>query len=261
MTIGIDEYGDLSSPIHRIDPRFKLIGFLVVIFAYAYVRDLRMLAAMAAFTIAVFAFSRLPFSFWLKRMRYPSFFLVVLVVILILFSSGDVVASLGPMDFHKDGLLTALLIAVRFLSILTMGIVLFGTGPFLRTIKAMRALYLPALLADMVLLTFRYLSELGDDLRRMRTAMKLRGFKNKRLSLRGLRTLAWMGGSLLVHSYERSDTVYKAMILRGYGNQPHPRHEFKSTLYDWCFFIAFLAVAGGFVAGDILLGHQLTTLI
>ncbi|MFC1950960.1 cobalt ECF transporter T component CbiQ [Chloroflexota bacterium] len=257
---GIDEHGDLKSPIHRIDPRFKLIGFLAVIFAYAYVRDLRMLAAMAAFTIATYAVSKLPFSFWLKRMRYPSFFLIVLVIILILFSKGDVVASLGPMDFHKDGLLTALLIAVRFISILTLGMVLFGTAPFMRTIKAMRALYLPALLADMIMLTFRYLNELGDDLRRMRTAMKMRGFKNKRFSLRGLRTLAWMGGSLLAHSYERSDTVYKAMILRGYGNAPHPKHEFKSTAYDWGFLVVFLAVTAGFVAGDITLGHQLTTL-
>ena len=256
---GIDEHGGLNSPVHRIDPRFKLIGFLAVIFAYAYVRDLRMLAAMAVFTIATYAVSRLPLSFWLKRMRYPSFFLVVLVIILILFSKGDVAASLGPMDFRKDGLLTALLIAVRFVSILTLGIVLFGTAPFLRTVKAMRALYLPAILADMVLLTFRYINELGDDLRRMRTAMKMRGFRAKHFSIRGLRTLAWVGGSLLVHSYERSDTVYKAMILRGYGNMPHPKEEFKSSFSDWIFLVVFLAVAAGFVAGDVLLGHQTAT--
>jgi len=253
---GIDQHGDLRSPVHRVDARFKLIGFLAVIFAYAYVRDLRMLAAMAVFTIAVYAVSRLPVGFWLKRMRYPSAFLIVLVIILILFSKGEVVASLGPMDFHKDGLLTALLIAVRFVSILTLGMVLFGTAPFMKAIRAMRALYLPALLADMTMLTFRYLNELGDDLRRMRIAMKMRGFRNKRLSLRGLRTLAWMGGSLLVHSYERSDTVYKAMILRGYGNTPRPKEEFKSTLYDWSLLIIFLAAAVGFVVGDVLLGHE-----
>ena len=85
---GIDEYGGLKSPIHRIDPRLKLIGFLAVIFAFAYVRDLRMLAAMVVFTVVVYAFSKLPFTFWLKRLRYPSVFLIVLVIILILFSKG-----------------------------------------------------------------------------------------------------------------------------------------------------------------------------
>jgi cobalt/nickel transport system permease protein len=166
------------------------------------------------------------------------------------------VVSLGPFDLHEDGLFSALLIAIRFVSILTVVLVLFGSAPFLKTIKAMRALYLPALLADMILLTFRYLNELGDDLRRMRTSMKLRGFRSKHFSIRGLRTLAWVGGSLLVHSYERSDTVYKAMILRGYGNTPRPKEEFKSTLYDWSLFIIFLAVAVGFVVGDVLLDHE-----
>lgn len=257
---GIDKHSDRTSPIQRWDVRLKLIGFLVLAFALAYVRDLRMLIAMLALTISIYAVSRLPFTYWLKRMRYPSVFLLVIVLILILLSEGDVVSSFGPFDLHRDGLFSALLIAVRFTSMLTVVLVLFGSAPFMKTIKAMRALYLPSLLADMIMLTFRYLSELGDDLRRMRTAMKMRGFRNKRLSLRGLRMLAWMGGSLLVHSYERSDTVYKAMILRGYGHAPHPKHEFESTSYDWIMLIAFLTVAVGFVVGDILLGHQLTTL-
>ena len=192
-------------------------------------------------------------------MRYPSVFLLAIVIILILMSEGDVVASLGPFDLHEDGLYSALLIAIRFVSILTVVLVLFGSSPFLKTIKAMRALRLPAILADMVLLTFRYLNELGDDLRRMRVSMRMRGFRSKHFSIRGLRTLAWVGGSLLVHSYERADTVYKAMILRGYGNTPRPKAEFKSTLGDWLAFAALLAIAAGFVVGDLLLGHQTAT--
>lgn len=256
---GIDEHSDRASPVQRWDVRLKLIGFMALAFVFAYVRDLRVLAAMLAVTVTIYAVSRLPFIYWLKRMRYPSVFLLVIVVILILLSEGDVVARMGPFDLHKDGLFSALLIAIRFVSILTIVLVLFGSAPFLKTIKAMRALYLPSLLADMILLTFRYLNELGDDLRRMRVAMKMRGFRARHFSIRGLRTLAWVGGSLLVHSYERSDTVYKAMILRGYGNTPHPKHEFKAGLYDWGLLIAFLSVAAGFVVGDILLGHEVTT--
>ena len=89
--------------------------------------------------------------------------------------------------------------------------------------------------------------------------MKMRGFRSKHFSIRGLRTLAWVGGSLLVHSYERADTVYKAMILRGYGNTPRLRQEFKSTFGDWLALIALLAIAAGFVVGDLLLGHQTAT--
>jgi len=256
---GIDEYSDRASLIQKWDVRLKLIGFLVLAFAFAYVRDLRMLIAMLAVAAAIHAVSRLPFTFWLKRMRYPSLFLLVIVVILILLSEGEVVASLGPFNLHKEGLYSALLIAIRFVSILTVVLVLFGTSPFLKTIKAMRALRLPAILADMVLLTFRYLNELGDDLRRMRVSMKMRGFRSRHFSIRGLRTLAWVGGSLLVHSYERADTVYKAMILRGYGNTPRLKQEFKSTFGDWLALAALLAIAAGFVVGDLMLGHEVST--
>jgi cobalt/nickel transport system permease protein len=256
---GIDEHSDRASLIQKWDVRLKLMGFLLLAFAFAYVRDLRMLVAMLTVTAAIYAVSRLPVTYWLKRMRYPSLFLLAIVLILILLSDGDVAASLGPFDLHEDGLFSALLIAIRFVSILTLVLVLFGTSPFLKTIKAMRALRLPAILADMALLTFRYLNELGDDLRRMRVSMKMRGFKSKHLSIRGLRTLAWVGGSLLVHSYERADTVYKAMILRGYGNTPRLKQEFKSTFGDWLALAALLAIAAGFVAGDLLLGHQTAT--
>jgi len=145
------------------------------------------------------------------------------------------------------------LIAIRFLCILTVGLVMFGTGPFLTTLKAMRALGLPAILTDMALLAFRYLHEIGDYLHRMETAMKLRGFRGRRLSWRGLKVLAWLGGSILVRSYERSEWVYKAMIVRGYGHARPPEDEFRADTTDILALLGIILVAAGFVVGDILL--------
>ena len=65
-----------------------------------------------------------------------------------------------PLDFSAFP--TVLLIATRFLCILTVGLVMFGTGSFLGTLKAMRALGLPAILTDMALLAFRYLHEIWE---------------------------------------------------------------------------------------------------
>jgi cobalt/nickel transport system permease protein len=116
-------------------------------------------------------------------------------------------------------MLDLLLIAVKFLCILTLGLVLFGSAPFLTSIKAMRALRLSPILADMMLLTYRYIFEIGHDLKKMETSMRLRNFRAGRFSLRGINTLAFVSGTLLIRSYERSERIYKAMILRGYGYQ------------------------------------------
>jgi len=261
MKIELDEYASLDSPLHHWEPRYKLIGLMALIFAFSFVRDLRMLLAMVVATVVIYIISRLPVSFILKRLRYPSFFLLVVVLILPFLSGQTIIMSIGPLDVRQEGLITVFLIAIRFLSILTIGLILFGTAPFLTTIKAMRALGLPAILADMILLTFRYLHEIGSDLQRMQTSMKLRGFHQRRFSLRDLRIPAWLSGSILVHSYEQSEWVYKAMILRGYGHIQHPRDEFQTHARDVITLGIFLLIAAGFVIGDILYGHGSAALL
>ena len=255
MKPAFDEYAHLDTPLHRWDPRFKLISLMMLIFAFAFVGDLRMLPAMVVVTCAVFIISRLPASFMATRLRYPSFFLLVLVLVLPFISGHTVVMSIGPLDIRQEGLISVLLIATKFLCILTIGLVIFSTAPFLTTIKAMRALGLPAILTDMILLAFRYLYEIGDDLQRMSTSMKLRGFRANRFSIRGLGILASLGGSILVRSYERSEWVYKAMLLRGYGHAAHPKGEFRACSRDIIALVVTLLIAAAFITGGILFGH------
>ncbi|MGB3128425.1 MAG: CbiQ family ECF transporter T component, partial [Dehalococcoidia bacterium] len=122
---------------------------MALIFAFSFVQDLRMLPAMVLVTALVYGISRLPVSFMLSRLRYPSFFLLAVVVLLPFLSGQTVVASIGPLDLRQEGLVAVLLIATRFLCILTVGLVMFGTASFLTTLKAMRSLGLPAILTDM----------------------------------------------------------------------------------------------------------------
>ena len=261
MKLGLDEYINLDSPFHRWEARYKLIGLITLIFAFSFVRDLRMLLAMVGVTIVIYVISKLPASFILSRLRFPSFFLLALVLTLPFLSGQTAVLSIGPLDMHREGLLSVLLITTRFISILTIALVLFATTPLLTTIKAMRALGLPGIMADMALLALRYIQEIGQDLKKMQTSMRLRGFRKRRLSIYGLRTLAWLGGSILVHSYERSEWVYKAMILRGYGHAPHPRAEFQAYHRDMVTLGIILMIAAGFITGDILLGHETVALL
>jgi len=261
MKLRIDEYTNLNSPFHRWDARYKLIGLMTLIFAFSFVRDLRMLPAMAAVTATIYVISKLPLPFMLRRLRYPSFFLLAVVLTLPLLSGQTIIMSIGPIDLRQEGLLAALLIATRFLCIVTIGLVLFSTTPLLNNIKAMRALGLPAIMADMAFLAFRYLQEIGQDLSRMQTSMRLRGFHKRRFSARGLRILAWLSGSILVHNYERSEWVYKAMILRGYGHAPHPQGEFQTRHRDVGAPCASILIAAAFIGGDIFLRHQCAPLL
>ncbi len=261
MKLGIDEYASLNSPLHRWDARYKLVGLIILVFAFSFIRDLRLLLAMVLVTAVIYIISGLPARFILRWLRFPSFIILMIVLTLPFLSGEQVIASLGPLALHQEGLLAALLIAVRFVCIVTVGITLLGTTPLLNSIKAMRALGLPLIIADMALLTFRYLNELGQDLSRMLTSMRLRGFRQRSLSPARLKTFAWLSGSLLVRSYERSEWVYRAMILRGYGQSSRPQEEFKASLRDALILGAIVLTAAALVAGDILLGHNIAAIL
>ncbi len=252
MKLALDEYAHLDSPLHHWEPRCRLIAFVALIFAFSFVRDLRLLPAMLAASVALYALSRLPVSFLLTRLRFPGFFLLMMAVLLPFLSGQTVIARLGPLALRQEGCLALLLIVVRFACILTAGLILFGTAPFLTTIKAMRSLGLPPILADMTLFSYRYIYEIGDDLETMETAMGLRGFRPRRASGRALGVLASLAGSILVRSYEQSERVYRAMTLRGYGRSPRRHDEFQTRPRDVMALVVFLLVAAGFVIAEIL---------
>lgn len=247
MGHGIDEYAALDSPIHRWDPRLKLVGLLALAFAFAFVEDLRILPAMLAVALGLAAVSRLPWRFVWTRLRYPGFFIALLGFILPLLSGDTVLANVGPLALRLEGSLDFVLIAGRFASIVTVALVIFGTAPVLTSIKAMRTLGLPPILADMTLISYRYLYELGNDLAKMQRATRLRGFRARRLDRRALGTLASLAGSLLVRSHERSERIYHAMVLRGYGQETRAHHDFRAGAGDVIALCGTVVLATGFV--------------
>ncbi len=225
MRLSLDRYAYLNSPIHRWQQKYKLIGLISLILAFSFVQKMSLLPIIIVITTIIFYLSSLPLSFLLSRLRYPGWFILALVILLPFVAGDTIIFSWGWLSLKEEGCWQSILISVRFFCILTVSLVLFGTAPFLSSIKAMRSLGVPQIIVDMTLLAYRYLEELGNMLKTMQRAIRLRGFQYQQFSRRNLRILAQLTGSLLVRSYERSTRVYQAMILRGYG--------YKFANYQW----------------------------
>ncbi|MBE9115898.1 cobalt ECF transporter T component CbiQ [Lusitaniella coriacea LEGE 07157] len=264
MKLNLDRYADLSSPIHRWEMRSKFVGLLALIFAFAFVQKLVLLPAMIFVTVLLFVLSRLPLSFLLNRLRYPGLFIAGVVMFLPFLGGETILFHLGGIAVKEEGCLAVLLIVTRFVCILTVSLILFGTAPFLSSIKALRSLGLPGVIADMLLLTYRYLEQLGETLGTMQRAMQLRGFRRDlkrdlpsavRGNRRNLSQLAGLAGSLLTRSYEQSERVYHAMLLRGYGHSrqtPKPLlNQHNTTSFVGLGLILF--VAASFAIAEIFL--------
>lgn len=247
MKLALDRYAYLSSPIHSWQQEYKLVGLLGLIFAFSFVQSLALLPIIIVIAATFFILSRLPFSYLISRLRYPGWFILA-VVFLIPFTVGQTTLwQWGWLEFKLEGSQTALLIVVRFFCILTLSLVLFGTAPFINSIKALRSLGLPKAIVDMTLLSYRYLEELGETLNTMQKAIQLRGFNRHKLNRRYLQVIASLVGSLFVRSYERSNRIYHAMILRGYGNNYNlpnvPKKKRQGNSYNFWATVACLVMA------------------
>ena len=254
MNLGIDDYAYLDSPLHRWDARYKLVGLGSLIFGFAFVQDLRLLPFMLLVTLFIFWLSHIPFAYLASRLRYPGIFLLTIAIVLPISSGQTVLLDLGLVTVRQEGLLAMSLVVTKFICILTLSIVLFGTAPFLKSIKAIQAMGLPSILADMTLLSYRYIFEIGGDLQQMQTAMRLRGFQLKGYDRHSLTQMAAMAGTMLIRSYEQSERVYHAMALRGYGHAPPSTlvRDFHAVPADALMMLATGAVALIFFSVEIL---------
>ncbi len=241
IVTSIEAFRHIRSPFHHMDVRLKLIGLFLLLFSFAFVTQLVLLPVIFILSLTFVLISRLPLMFVVSRLKIPAALFVVIAVMVLLFSAGEPMWTWSIFSITYEGVASFLLLSIRFVSILLLVIVLFGTSSFHDILRAMSSLGLPSILADMTTFTYRYIHELSLDMQRMRMAVNMRGFKG------GIRhtlpVMASLSGTLLFRSYEQSERVYQAMCLRGYGQVEGRKPLFLTKRIDYLWFCLFVFIA------------------
>lgn len=131
LRVSIGQYYSVDSPVHRLDPRVKLVTTLVYMASCLAVTGPAPLALAAAAVLAATATARVPLGRLLGRARPLAVFLALTALInLLSIRTGSVVWVCGPLAIHTGGVETALLYTVRFALLLLAGsLLLFTTTP------------------------------------------------------------------------------------------------------------------------------------
>lgn len=217
----IDAAADRPSTFHDWDPRIKILALLAYIFCVSSIQHISIAAAALVLSIMSLPVAHVPLLQPARRLAAMAGFLTMLALILPLTAVAKpednfvVFEHLEFLRFNLRGLLLALLIALKATAIALMMDPLLGTSPLSTTIQALRSLGIPSSLCTMLLLTHRYIFVFHQEARRMACGMRVRGFY-KGTNLNTLRTLGNYIGMLLVHSFERTQRVYEAMLSRGF---------------------------------------------
>lgn len=215
----LDEYSGLESPVHRLDPRAKLVG-LVVLVVVCVTTPPNQYAAFAAYLgleAALLALSRLPWRHVLKRLLVVLPFILVVAAFVPFFSRGGGSYNLGPVRVSGHGLLVLWNVAIKSTVSVLAVIILSSTTPFPDLLRGMEKLRVPRLLTSLLSFTYRYVFVLVDEAQRMRRARDSRGWSGKWIWQ--ARVVGHMIAALFLRSYERGERVYAAMLARGYGGE------------------------------------------
>jgi len=225
--------------LREADPRVKILlalGYAVIV---AVTYHFRLLAAAALFAVGCLWGSGLSPSYMGRRLAVVNLFLILVLVTLPFTTPGPCLLSLGPLKASTTGGLLTLLIFLKSNLIVLTTTALLSSSPVFALAHALHHLRVPDKLVQLLFFTFRYLHVIEREFYRLKEAALLRGFVPK-TNLFTYRTIAYLVGSLLVRSYDRSQRVYEAMLCRGFsGTFPVYRH------FSWHRRDLFLALFGG----------------
>ncbi len=111
--ITIGQYYQTDSPLHKMDPRVKLVGtmlYIVSLFLFSKAAPY-MLAVL--FLAAVIKVSKVPFGFMVRGLKTIVYLLLITAGFNLFLTQGEVIVKFWIFTITKEGLKNAIFIAVR----------------------------------------------------------------------------------------------------------------------------------------------------
>lgn len=214
---------------HSLDARAKIVGVLSLTIATALLTDPLLILGSFAFAIALACVSGAN-----PRLLMKSYALSMPVV---------AAASLSMLLLSGPGPALAML-ARTSACIVPLLVLAAGTESF-DLFRGLRNLKVPAIMTTLIMLTHRFVLLFVEELDRMRTARRARGFMGGRnlLDRYGLHILSSTAGMMLVRADLRAGRVYDGMRSRGFQRDLIRGTARRIGLLDFAFASGFASFA------------------
>ena len=209
----MDELAAADSPVHRLNPLCKLlvtVFYIVTVVSYPKY-DLSGLVVMVLYPVVLFQAAEIPVSLCFRELR---------VVLPLVCAVGLVNPFLDHTPLLRLGALTITGGVVSMVTLMLKGVfslmasfLLIATTSIDTLCAALRTLHVPDILTTLLLLTYRYIGVMLEEVSIMTEAYALRAPEQK-----GIHISAWGSflGQLLLRSMDRAEALYHSMLLRGF---------------------------------------------
>ena len=252
----MDELAAADSPVHRLNPLCKL---LVTVFYIAAVvsfpkYDLSALVVMVLYPVLLFQAAGIPVGLCFHKLRIvlP---LVCAVGLVNPFLDHTPLTQMGGFVI-TGGMVSMVTLMLKGVFSLMASFLLIATTSIDTLCAALRTLHVPDLLTTLLLLTYRYIGVMLEEVSIMTEAYSLRAPGQK-----GIHISAWGSflGQLLLRSMDRAEALYHSMLLRGFRGEYYyaevPKCGVSSVVFTIVCCMAFLCAR--WVNLPVLLGSLL----
>ncbi len=257
----LGQYLPGNSPIHKLDPRIKLVLTLVFMISIFFVDSFRGYGIYALAILLIMKIGGIPFIRVLKGLKPVFVLLIIAGLINMLSHPGRVIFTMGPLKITEEGLIQALFIDIRIILLVIGSTILsLTTDPLSMTdgleslMSPLKKINFPANeLAMMISIALRFIPTLFEEANKIMKAQKARGadFDSGGFLSRA-KAMVPLLVPLFLNSIERADELGIAMEARCYRGgkgrtRLNPLQMRKSDVATFIFASAFIVVVGHFL--------------
>ena len=234
----MDALAEACSPLHTLCPLAKLFSTILYIAAVVSFGkyDLAGLAPLLLWPVLLFQISGIPIG----RCFYKLRFVLPLVLAVGLFNpllDRAPCLTLGGVTV-SGGVVSMVTLTGKGILCLMASFLLMATTRIDALCAALRRLRVPGLFLSLLLLTYRYVGVMTEEVAIMTDAYALRAPGQKGVAFR-----AWGSflGQLLLRSMDRAEELYSSMLLRGFYEHFHYAEPDPCTARDAAYLIGSAA--------------------
>lgn len=233
-----------DSPVHRLDPRTKILAMIAYIVLVFLVRAMPVFAVPLLFVLGALLVSGVPARYALSSLRPMRWLIAFMFLINLFFTQGDrVLFSWWIIRVTAEGVRQAVFISLRLILLVAgTSLLTLTTSPIAltdgleRLLKPLKRIRFPAHeLAMMMTIALRFIPTLLEETERIRKAQMARGadFETGGLLARA-RAMVPLLVPLFVSAFRRADELAMAMESRCYhGGEGRTRmHELHYARRD-----------------------------
>ncbi|MCG6943262.1 MAG: cobalt ECF transporter T component CbiQ [Thiohalocapsa sp.] len=231
------------------DPRLLVVALVLFALVTVSLKTPTAAAVALAAALALAAAGGLPLRELLRRLAVLEGFMLVVLATLPFTVPGEAWLTFGPLTATREGLFTAVLIALKANAVVLALLGLLGGLEPAVLGHALGRLGLPEKLVHLLLLTVRQIALLDQEQRRLRQAMRARAFvpRSDRHTWISYGNLI---GMLLVRSLERSRRIEAAMRCRGFQGRLYLLDSHRWRFPDTAWLVGLLPLLAGLLALD-----------